>query len=266
MDAVSRATVAASADLGVIFDTDCDRAALVGPDGSPINRNRLIALMSAVVLEQYPGGTIVTDSITSSGLADFITGLGGVHHRFRRGYNNVIREARRLEAAGVSAPMAIETSGHCALRENRFLDDGAYLVTRLLIRMAACRRQGGKLLDLISGLREPVEEVELRLGVADPDFAAYGQRVLNAVLRRAGEDGAWTPAPENHEGVRVSFGPGDGDGWFLLRLSLHDPVLPLNIESDVKGGTRIIAGKLRPLLEAFDRLDLTALRNYLDHS
>lgn len=263
MEAVSRAAVAAGADLGVIFDTDCDRAAVVGPDGRGINRNRLIALMSAVVLEQDPGGTIVTDSITSSGLADFIAGLGGVHHRFRRGYNNVIREARRLEAAGVSAPMAIETSGHCALRENRFLDDGAYLVTRLLIRMAVCRRRGGALLDLISGLREPAEEAELRLGVTAPDFAAYGQRVLDAALRRAGEDGAWTPAPDNHEGVRVSFGPGDGDGWFLLRLSLHDPALPLNIESDARGGARIIAGKLYPLLAPFDRLDLTALRSFI---
>jgi phosphomannomutase len=90
------------ADLGIIFDTDCDRAAVVGADGREINRNRLIALMSAIVLEKYPGGTIVTDSITSTGLAAFIKGLGGVHRRFKRGYKNVIDEAVRLEKAGAS--------------------------------------------------------------------------------------------------------------------------------------------------------------------
>ncbi|KAM0941473.1 hypothetical protein DsansV1_C16g0139041 [Dioscorea sansibarensis] len=34
-------------------------------------------------------------------------------------------------------------------------------------------------------------------------------------------------APVNHEGARVS---GHG-GWFLRRLALHDPVLPLNIKA-----------------------------------
>lgn len=263
MEAVSRATVAVGADLGIIFDTDCDRAAVVGPDGREINRNRLIALMSAVVLREFPGGTIVTDSVTSSGLAEFITKLGGVHHRFRRGYNNVISEARRLEVSGVSAPMAIETSGHCALRENYFLDDGAYLITRILIRMAECHKRGGSLLDLIAGLREPAEEAELRFAISAADFAAYGQRVLDTVLQRAGEDPAWRLAPDNHEGVRVSFGPGDGDGWFLLRLSLHDPVLPLNIESDVPGGSKVIAERLYPLLAGFPELDLAPIADFL---
>ena len=27
-----------------------------------------------------------------------------------------------------------------------------------------------------------------------------------------------------------------GDGWCLLRMSLHEPVMPLNVESDVLGG------------------------------
>lgn len=263
MDAVSRATLDAHADLGIIFDTDCDRAAVVGPDGSEINRNRLIALMSAVVLSDNPGGTVVTDSVTSSGLAAFIAGLGGVHHRFKRGYNNVINEARRLEASGVSTPMAIETSGHCALWENHFLDDGAYLITRVLIRMAQISRKGGKLMDLIDGLKEPAEEAELRFKIRAADFARYGQTVLDAVMDKAREDGNWMLAPDNHEGVRVAFGSGDGDGWFLLRLSLHDPVLPLNIESDTPGGVKIIAGKLYPLLARFDQLDLTAIEKYL---
>ena len=137
-----------------------------------------------------------------------------MHHRFRRGYNNVISEARRLEASGVSAPMAIETSGHCALRENYFLDDGAYLITRLLIRMAECHRRGGRLLDLIEGLREPAEEAELRFAIGAADFAAYGPMVLDAVLRRAGEDrhGVWLPITTRASGY--PSGQGTATAWF----------------------------------------------------
>ena len=40
----------------------------------------------------------------------------------------------------------------------------------------------------------------------------------------------------NGEGVRVSL----CDGWFLLRLSVHDPVMPLNIESNSVGGCDVI--------------------------
>lgn len=39
------------ADLGIVFDTDVDRSAIVDGDGTPINSNRFIALMAAIVLQ-----------------------------------------------------------------------------------------------------------------------------------------------------------------------------------------------------------------------
>jgi phosphomannomutase len=41
----------------------------------------MIALLAAITLREYPGTTIVTDSVTSDGLAAFIEGLGGKHLR-----------------------------------------------------------------------------------------------------------------------------------------------------------------------------------------
>lgn len=49
---------------------------------SGINRNRYIALMSAITLRENPGETIVTDSCTSNGVATFIQQLGGKHYRW----------------------------------------------------------------------------------------------------------------------------------------------------------------------------------------
>ena len=216
MAALREATVKNKADLGIIFDTDCDRAAVVDGEGNELNRNRLVALMAAIVLKAYPGATIVTDSVTSSGLKDFITGLGGVHYRYRRGYRNVIDEAIRLSQQGICAPLAMETSGHCALMDNYYLDDGAYLVTLILIELAKLRRKGKDLSALLQGLKEPVEAVEARITISTRDFAAYGQKVLDKVLEECERNPLWHLAPDNREGVRVGFDHSEGDGWFLL--------------------------------------------------
>lgn len=240
------------ADLGVIFDTDVDRAACVGPGGVEINRNRLVALASAIALEEHPGGTIVTDSVTSDGVHDFITGtLGGKHRRFKRGYKNVIDEARRLSAAGEDAPLAIETSGHAAFSDNYYLDDGAYLVTKIIIKAALLRAEGRTLADLTASLVEPVEADEARFPITAKDFRAYGETVIKEVTAYAENAEGWEVAPDNFEGVRVSFPDGEGAGWFLLRLSVHDPVMPLNIESREAGGVEKIKSKLYPVLKHF---------------
>lgn len=63
MASISAAVKRVEADLGVIFDADCDRAAIVDHTGKEINRNRLIALISAILLDETPGATIVTDSL-----------------------------------------------------------------------------------------------------------------------------------------------------------------------------------------------------------
>ena len=265
MAAISQAVVKVGADLGVIFDADCDRAAIVDAAGREINRNRLIALISAILLDKEPGATIVTDSVTSSGLAQFITEWGGVHYRYKRGYRNVIDEAVRLNAAGIDCPLAIETSGHAALRENHFLDDGMYLVTVLIVEAMRLKQEGKELSSLLDGLREPVESVELRLNITAPDFREAGRTVIERVMDHASYETDWHIAPDNREGVRINFDLDDGlqNGWFLLRLSVHDPVLPLNVESDVPGGVRTMLSKLLSVLDGIEDIDISPIRAYL---
>ena len=165
MKSITQAVIENKADLGIIFDTDVDRAGAVLSDGSKLNRNRIIAMLSAILLREHPGTTIVTDSITSTGLADFIKAKGGIHHRFKRGYRNVINESIRLNALGQDSQLAIETSGHGALKENYFLDDGAYLVTKLLIELAKGKKQGYTIESIIADLKEPKERVEFRMNI-----------------------------------------------------------------------------------------------------
>ncbi len=257
MASICQAVTAQQADFGIIFDTDVDRAAAVDHLGQDLNRNRLIALISAVVLREHPGSTIVTDSITSDGLSQFIEGdLLGVHHRFKRGYKNVINEAIRLNKAGQASWLAIETSGHGAMKENYFLDDGAYLISKLLVELAKSKMVGQNITDLIANLKEPQDSEEYRIKIQAQDFKAHGTQVITQLETFVTQQSDWQIVPNNFEGIRIACQSPAEDGWFLLRLSLHDPVLPLNIESNVAGGVASIAAKLAPFFQGMDALEL----------
>ncbi|MBQ8319366.1 MAG: transketolase [Clostridia bacterium] len=259
MHSVCEAVKAQDADFGIIFDTDVDRAGAVDKGGEEINRNRLIALISALLLREKRG-TIVTDSVTSDGLAQFIEDCGGKHHRFKRGYKNVINEAIRLNGLGEYAPLAIETSGHAALQENYFLDDGAYLVTKLLIALANESKAGRHLTDLIADMPLPEEAKEARVKFrADCDFKTLGVGVIEDFKTYVQSVPFATPTKENHEGYRVNFDENNGDGWALMRMSLHDPILPINAESESEGGVKKILLFLYDFLKAYDFLDLAPL-------
>ena len=249
MESICKAVVDNDADLGIIFDTDVDRAGCVGKNGEEINRNRLIALASAIVSKDNPGATIVTDSVTSDGLKMFIEdNLNCVHYRYRRGYKNVIDKSKELCENGINSPLAIETSGHAALKENYFLDDGAYLVTKIIIELA-----GGTDIDkLLLPLKMPIEEKEYRFKITVDDFKAYGENVINELEKFALNNPEWKIADDNREGIRISV----KDGWFLLRLSVHDPVMPINFESNVKDGITATVNELRPFFSKFENLDL----------
>jgi phosphomannomutase len=262
MTAICEAVTQQNADFGIIFDTDVDRGAAVDSTGGELNRNRLIALISAIVLKEHPGSTIVTDSITSDGLTQFIEGeLQGKHHRFKRGYKNVINEAIRLNHEGEESWLAIETSGHGAMKENYFLDDGAYLVTKLLIELAKSNLEGRQLTDLIANLQEPAESEEFRLKIKTEDFKTYGNQVIEKLEIFAHQQDDWQIVSPNYEGIRVSCQSDTEKGWFLLRLSLHDPVIPLNIESNVAGGVQKIALRLKHFFGDFSAFDLSVLPN-----
>ena len=258
MDAIRWSVVEYVCDLGLIFDTDVDRAGAVLADGQELSRNRLIGLMAAIVAQEAPGSVIVTDSVTSTELSDFIRDtLGCVHHRFKRGYKNVINEAIRLNKEGKKCLLAMETSGHGALKENYFLDDGAYLSAKIIIQMARLQRQGKTLKGMLAALREPLEAREYRPRLTGADFKADGQAVLAGLEKFAQSQPGWIPAPDNYEGLRYSV-PGE-EGWFLLRLSLHDPLMPLNIESNRAGGADAIRLQVLEYLQGCPGLDTGCL-------
>ena len=265
MEFIRKATVENNCDLGVIFDTDVDRASCVDSKGDEINRNSIVALASVIALEGNEGGSIVTDSVTSDGLREFIEDtLGGKHIRFKRGYKNVIDEAIRRTELGENVPLAIETSGHAAFKENYYLDDGAYLITKIIIKAAVLRNQQKLIGDCISQLKKPKEEKELRFNITEDDFRPIGEKLIEEIKALAEKEPEMILAPDNYEGVRVSFKDEKRNGWFLLRLSVHDPVMPFNTESDSLGGCAEICKTFYEIVKNVKGIDFTTLKDFIN--
>ena len=203
----------------------------------------------------------MTNSPTSDHLKRFIESLGGQQVRYISGYRNVINKAITLNEAGDDVQLAIETSGHAAFKENYFLDDGAYVIAKILMILPELQAQGTSLDDLIATLQQPAETQELRFKINTPDYQNYGRQLI-ADFGSINQPG-WTIDPENEEGIRFKVSAPYGNGWFLLRMSLHEPLLVLQIENDALGHLPAIVQKISQFLDRYPAIDQSKLRDFL---
>jgi len=102
--------------------------------------------------------------------------------------------------------------------------------------------------------REASESQEYRFSISEDNFGEYGKQVLQELKEKVTSVSGWIVVSPNYEGLRVRCTLPEERGWFLLRMSLHDPVMPLNIESDVDGGINSISDKLNNILNEFTGL------------
>ncbi|MGL4382163.1 MAG: phosphomannomutase/phosphoglucomutase, partial [Bacilli bacterium] len=227
INSLKEACIKYDVDLGIIFDADGDRSGFVLENKELVNKNSYIALMSAIILEQYPNTYIVTDSITSDGLTKFIIEHKGFHHRFKRGYKNVIDEALRFNLEGKKTHLAIETSGHGALLDNYFLDDGAYMACLVLIKLSQLKQENKKLSSLIETLEKAKYSKEERFNVSQVNNLLTKERWL-ALINEYFISNNYSFELPNYEGFKIRL----EKGFILVRTSLHENLLVVNYEGE----------------------------------
>ncbi len=251
IDAISKAVIESKSDIGIIFDPDVDRVNFVDFKGKIINKSRFIAFVSSIVLKENPGSTIITDSVPSDKVSEYINDLGGVHIRYKRGYKNIIEYAKKMQASGVDCPVAIESSGHVALRENDFIDDGAYLAAKVIAKVAKMKNNGILMDEIMKDFVNAREEMEIRIPIFDPRVISCSRKVMISLKDYVKEIKSSELETNSIEGVRIKFNTRWQEGWCILRKSLHDPSLVLNIESYVTNGALSILNSLIPFFKKF---------------
>ena len=130
--------------------------------------------------------------------------------------------------------------------------------------MVQLEKEGKKISDLLSGLKEAREKLSLRFTVTKSDFRLYGEEIIASLNGYAPSCDGWTVRKDTYEGIRVSVDENNGNGWFVLRMSVHDPVMPLNIESNETGGTLKICETLYKFMEDQSGIDSTPLKKAIE--
>jgi len=209
---LSARVVAEEAVLGLAFDGDADRVFAVDAAGRPVDSSLVGALVATRVLGREPGGTVLHNLICSRSVPEAIVAAGGRPVRTRVGHSFI-----KAEMARTGAVLGVEHSGHFYFRDNHRADSGVIAALMLLEAVAAA---GGSLAAAVAPHDTRSRSGERNLEVADPAAAVE-------VVRRAYAD-----RPHDLlDGLTVDLGP----TWFNLRPSNTEPLLRLNVESDVPG-------------------------------
>jgi len=117
---------------------------------------------------------------------------------------------------------------------------------------------------MIKGLATPLEAAEIRpTFVQGCDFKALGAEVLKDLDKYVDSLPYASKAENNYEGIRINFDKAHGDGWVLVRMSLHEPIMPINAESDSAGGVKLLVREIYSFLKNYDFLNTEKLKKML---
>ena len=210
------------ADLGVAFDGDGDRVAVVDDEGVALSAEEATAVLLDSFGTELAGRTFVHDIKFSTRIAEAAAALDAVPRAQRSGHA-FIRRMMLDEDARFGA----EISGHYFDAELDGGDDGLFTACRLIAYLAGA---GSPLSALRRACTPVFMTADLRLAV-DPERQPA---ILDAIAR------AFADYPQGTiDGVRVEF----PRGWALVRRSVTEAMLTVRFEGDSAAGLEAIVAE-----------------------
>jgi len=207
---LQRRVLETHADVGLAFDGDADRVFLVDEKAQPISGSTTTAMVASVMLERFPGATILYNLICSKAVPETIREEGGVAVRTRVGHSYI-----KGVMAETGAVFGGEHSGHYYYRDNYRADSGiitAFVVLELMSRASV------PLSELARPFQRYADSGEINTEVDDP---AATVELVRARLEAEGV------AIDLLDGLTADY----GEWWFNLRPSNTEPLLRLNVEA-----------------------------------
>jgi phosphomannomutase/phosphoglucomutase len=222
------------ADIGIAYDGDGDRLAVVGPDGKIVRTDKLLMLFAQDVVSRNPGADVVFDIKCSRHLAQLVSRYGGRPILWKTGHAFM-----RQKIMETGALLGGEFSGHIFFGERWFgFDDGIYASARLAEILSSV---DGDLYSLLGDFPDTENTPEIRIPLSD-------ERKFE-VMTRLERDGDFSPGKINNmDGVRVDY----NDGWGLLRASNTMPALVARFEAHDTDSLERIMQQFRQQLAAVE--------------
>lgn len=225
------------ADLGIAFDGDGDRMAVVDGEGCLFYGDQLLTLLARSVLERHPSSVIMSEVKASRFFSDEIRRLGGRPLLWKVGHTN---QKDKMIEQGI--PLAGETSGHFYFRENGNFDDALFTAVKLLQQLGA---HPDALVDLKSRFPLYHDSGEIRIDLKDRTPEAVLEDIQSSLkdmgadysdidgIRRETESGFWIIRKSNTE-PHLTFRCEDSSpesyqrslGWIQTQLEQSGLSLP----------------------------------------
>ncbi len=232
LSALVETVVREKADLGIAFDGDGDRLAVVTGSGRILRTDQLLMLYVQDVISRNPGTDVVFDIKCSRHLAQLVVTHGGRPVLSKTGH--AFMKEKMVETGAL---LGGEFSGHIFFGERWYgFDDGLYAAARLAEIVS---NQGQTLEQLMAAFPETANTPEILIPVPEAAKFALMQKII---------DGASFPEGKVNtlDGLRVDF----NDGWGLIRASNTSAALTARFEGSTPEQLKLIMDAFRDQLAA----------------
>lgn len=222
-----------SADLGVAFDGDGDRCAIVDELGVYHDANESMVLLAQDILSRHPSSPVVYTVSNSLIVPEAIKRAGGKPIMVPVGHSHVEHAMTEHQAY-----FGGEQSGHFFISENYYsYDDAAYTTVKLLEIFS---QAGKKVSEVYSSVEKTITKPEFRLACADDKKF----EIVETLADKLSQD----HEVETMDGVRVEF---ENSAWLGIRASNTSPKLSVIIEAKTQSQFDEIEALAEKLLQEY---------------
>jgi phosphomannomutase/phosphoglucomutase len=212
-EGLKKAVLENNADLGISFDGDGDRCAIIDEQGVYHDANQSMVLLAEDILSRHPGTPVVFTVSNSLIVAEAIRNAGGKPLMVPVGHSYVEHAMTEHKAL-----FGGEQSGHFFISENYYsYDDAAYAAAKLLEIFSSSEK---KVSGIYFGIEETVTAPEFRISCPDEEKFQIVEKITQALSEKY--------EVNKMDGVRVEFA---NSAWLGIRASNTSPKLSVIIEA-----------------------------------
>lgn len=206
------------ADIGLAYDGDADRIAVVDNQGTIIWPDKLLMFLLQEALPRHPHATVIYDVKSSGYIPALVESLGGKAIMTPTGHSIMKRKMQQYDAL-----YGGEFSGHLYINDRWYgFDDGLFAGVRILEVLSQHSQSSSDLF------------AQIPLEVSTPEITlAVGEQEKFAIIKRLSVDAEFLAnAQEVHQvdGLRLEF----AQGWCLIRASNTTPNLTLRFAAQTE--------------------------------
>lgn len=237
LEDLKKKVIETKADLGLGFDGDGDRVAVITEKGEFITADQLLMLLSQDVLKRHPQGKLVFTVSNSQALFDTVKGWAGKPIMSKVGHSFVEAAMHEQEAI-----LGGEQSGHFFLPENYYPYDDALVTACRVLKILALAKT--PLSDLFAAFPKTMAIPEIRPFCSDETKFEVLEKIVVHFKDKY--------TSETMDGIRMDFGKG---GWCGIRVSNTSPRLSIIMEAQTVEHLKKIEEEVMGHLKGYSEID-----------